>query len=260
MKTILLFATIVLLTSCGTQYHYFTLSSTNTRLNDKKEFVGENDTLVITYNFSGLNGPVTIGVFNNSSRAVEIDWKRSSLIIGNKVVALYQPNIAIKGLITRDKTKETHSSGPVGHIDGSINREESIEFIPPKGKISRTGLSLASMAIDLQAPVYQPSLEKLKNGKMDKVKVANFTLANSPMTIRSYLSFLIPGEPGQIQSIEHNFYLSDILRSETGPQWRLPSLADGGNQYYISGPSSRGGPAIAGLLGMTVLVIAVAGS
>ena len=95
---ILLLALPVLFSSC-TQYQYLTIDSDDTQENKKKEFQFENDDVRITYNFFGANAPIEVKVYNKSSKGLNVDWSKSSLIIYRAILAQLPDEYLISNLI-----------------------------------------------------------------------------------------------------------------------------------------------------------------
>ncbi len=73
---------VFLFTGCTT-YQYMTVSGKNIRQNERQEFVVENDSIRVKYNFSGEDAPVNVEVTNKLDRPVYVDWSRSALIIND---------------------------------------------------------------------------------------------------------------------------------------------------------------------------------
>ncbi|HNC30155.1 MAG TPA: hypothetical protein PKX08_09130, partial [Cyclobacteriaceae bacterium] len=79
MKLSLITALCIVCTGCST-YQYVTVSSP---LKTQNEFIAENDTVKISYDFSGEQGPVKISIYNKLSTPLYVDWSKSALIIGD---------------------------------------------------------------------------------------------------------------------------------------------------------------------------------
>src|ERR1044071_1557039 len=136
MRTpLLLCLGVILLSSC--QYQYMTIASDTIPVNNKNEFVVETDTLLITYSFHGLNGPVQVSIYNKSNIGLEIDWKRSSLIIGDKPYNYYKPVMQISGVVENNRRRDND-------VTGTITAREGTQFIPPASGISKMEFHLNS--------------------------------------------------------------------------------------------------------------------
>ena len=73
MQHFLLFVLFIFCFSSCTTYQYITLASEDVSQNEKKEFLWENDTTKITYQFSGEGGLMTIAVFNKTDQPVYVN-------------------------------------------------------------------------------------------------------------------------------------------------------------------------------------------
>src|SRR5947209_4687068 len=96
-KNILLSVIVILsLTSCSI-YQYATIESSTMNKNEKKEFVTENDTLRLVYNFNGINAPINITVQNKLNVPISIDWQRSALIVNDTAISYVPGTVNING-------------------------------------------------------------------------------------------------------------------------------------------------------------------
>src|SRR5438045_9585163 len=101
IKTMRIFLLIILLTglftSCS-RYQYVTITSSDIRKNDKQEFVIENDSIRIQYNFNGADAPINIAIENRIDVPLYIDWPQSALIINNKAISYVPYTVRIEGV------------------------------------------------------------------------------------------------------------------------------------------------------------------
>ena len=102
MKKLIVFTCLLSLlfslNACSS-YYYSMLSSDKgiVGVNEYNDFVQENDSVRIIYNFYGEDAPVRITVFNKLDEPMYIDWQRSSLIIGDKAVSYYKEVMPVQG-------------------------------------------------------------------------------------------------------------------------------------------------------------------
>src|SRR5215831_12435682 len=87
-------------TSCSV-YQYGTIGSTGLHLNEKNEFVAENDSLRIQYNFSGEDAPVKLMIWNKLDKPIYVDWQHSALVVNNKSISYSDKPVYIDGTISR---------------------------------------------------------------------------------------------------------------------------------------------------------------
>src|SRR5258705_9998756 len=67
----------------------------------KIEFIAENDTCRITYNFCGEKGPIHISIYNKTNKPLQVDWKKSAVIFGENAVSYFTSESKINGEIEK---------------------------------------------------------------------------------------------------------------------------------------------------------------
>jgi hypothetical protein len=213
------------------------LSSDQLQHDEKRQLVGENDSLRITYNFSGRSGPIKISVYNKMDQPVEIDWKKSAMIIADSAISFFDPAMTITGELDRTRYSIYQN------ITGTVSPPEAIDFIPPKSSITK------------QKIFVRDKWEKIETENSMKVKNQGhrihyiFSKSNSPMIFRTYLTFLTGNKSFEI---EHRFYASEITEKSHD------NFENGaGNQFYIKGKTDVGKLSVVIFtVSLTVLLIA----
>jgi hypothetical protein len=137
MKLTSLILAAFLYSSCT--FEYFTLSSDQLSKNENNDFVIENDTLKVTYRFSGEKRPVSITIYNKSNEPLEIDWKKSALIMNGQATSYYSPNLYVNGSVQQDTAKRYvfGDRSFLANVTADIYVNEPSQFIPPKSSISK---------------------------------------------------------------------------------------------------------------------------
>lgn len=220
---------VIFFSSCS-RYQYATLSSDIPK--DKEdEFVAESDTLRITYNFNGKKGPVNITIFNKSGLSFQVDWKKSALIVDDKPTVYYQPDWHINGSVsTSSESLSTSSSLIMANITG----QEGLEFLPPHSFISRKGMVIKK-SNEFFAMPGDVVKEKMKiQGISKKTVKGSFTKENSPFVFRSYLTFIQLGSSENMFSVDHSFYVSQLLETVAGPDLIWPDPQKPGNTFFLN--------------------------
>jgi hypothetical protein len=235
MKLTLLSFISILLFSCS-EYQYFTVSSEQLFKNESNGFVVENDTLKLIYRFNGYHGPIQITIFNKTNNPVEINWRKSALIMHEKAFGYYTPNMVLNGTINQDSLRppyffKTRFDADI-HADILVN--EASQFIPPKSSISKIPLEIPQEYL-IQLPENLKK-EKLKSSGDYEVKFKRekYGVEHSPINFRSYLTFRFGSNPGTEFSLEHQFYISEIMESTDSPLNFPQELINKGNLFYIS--------------------------
>ena len=95
------------------QYQYVSVES-NLNKNENDEFVEENDTVVMKYNFTGMDFPMTITVFNKLQQPLYFDLGKSTVIMNDI------------------------------QIDGAFDREDQVDSIAPRSYATIKSNNLSS--------------------------------------------------------------------------------------------------------------------
>jgi hypothetical protein len=214
MRRVLPFIFVLFLLSSCSSYEYLTLSSDDVpKKNEKKEFVWENDTLRLTYNFHGEGGPMTITVYNKSDQPLFIYWKKSALVMNEKAISLYKSVVNISGTI--DTYRAGKSQSGVSGLEASFDLPEGMDFAPPKTFVSKELVNVQQAAVpDLQIAGNIPVQKVMtRNGYKVRLRRAAYGKAQSPLCFKTYLTFMLGHNAGKEFSVEHSFYAAEILQT-----------------------------------------------
>jgi hypothetical protein len=215
-----------LFTSCYT-YQYFTLKNDHLQQNNKHEFVLENDTLKITYNFNGKDCPVVISLFNKASKPLLIDWKKSAVIVNDTAISLYSNAYQINGQETGARFGHVYSA----NLSGKVVGHEETAFIPPNASITRSLITLTVQPIEINEFGSQKKVGNINQTSI-KFQEKEFASQNTPFQFRNYLTFKFQGEEKEF-NIENSFYVSNVKFTMASP----PVVGDtSGNTFYIKTP------------------------
>lgn len=245
MKRPLLFiASILLLSSC-TQYQYLTVSGENIAKNDKYEFISENDTVKVQYSFAD-NGKVGIVLYNKSSQPLEIDWRKSAVIVDGKAYGYYNPNAAITATVERDSLRWQQKFRRFGDhlylasVNGSVLIDEPSQFIPPASFIYKEPLVLPVNGIDnlREEGLKKESVQLAHDtgGVMSvSYKKAQFARDSSPVRFRSYITLRSGSSGSQKEfTVEHNFYVSEVWKTSSGPDDFPSEAVKRSDRFYLA--------------------------
>ncbi|RYZ61094.1 MAG: hypothetical protein EOO14_05895 [Chitinophagaceae bacterium] len=215
---LLLFA--ILFASCS-QYQYLTISGVNVPKNDQHALVSENDTLRAEYFFVPNEGVVSIRLYNKTANPLEINWRKSALIINGKPTSYFDNKQIINGQVQSSSWQLGRRSSAAGDLSGEIQGSEQTQFIPPQSYIESRPLKLSLSPVQA-LPAERGEEKVFRYGDQNTVKYKRFPFGpdNTPTKFRSYLTFLI-GKSGATQefSVEHQFYVSEVWKSASGPQY-----------------------------------------
>jgi len=232
----LLFYVIILgllsgLNSCST-YHYALLSSTdrgyNVSRNDFGDFIQENDTVLVSYNFFGENAPVHISIYNKTKEPVYVDWTRSSIIIDGVANSYYESTIPIEG--TTELYNNSITSTSWGTFSGGVTLPHGTNVIPPLSRIENTPLTLENLGFD---KIPKSEFIKTKFTTPDAQTVTlrekEYSPNDSPLHLRSHLTIYTEDENGLLRKpiiFERSFYINKVIKASN----ISPKILLGGNQ------------------------------
>jgi hypothetical protein len=230
------YTVILLLFSSCVSYQYYTVNSAGVAQNDKHEFVIENDSLRLVYNFNGFNAPVNITIQNKLSVPVYIDWQRSALIVSDQAISYVPAEMRIDGGFEGSSYKYGYISGvktTSGQIHATASVPPSVDFMPPQTYLTKSPLSIPTRFIE-QIPETAFHREKYVpvEGIKVSVKKATFTETTSPLRFRSYLTIMVGELTTKPLTLEHAFYVSELMVSGTLPADMHVKSADKGNMFY----------------------------
>jgi hypothetical protein len=255
-RTLLFFGAALLLCSCNT-YQYITVSSPDMKQNEQHQFVAENDTIRLTYNFNGRNGPVQVTVFNKLSKPLLVDLNRSALIINDKAVAFNNNQMEINGYVNGSSIQWTRGvSTSSGNIHATATLPAGVMFIPAGSFIAQSTLVITDKNFE-DIPDDQFRKERYTADDMTehRIKTADFTKEASPLSFRTYLTLMTDDDDRKEFVQQHSFYISQVKQTLAGPG--TIDFSNAGDQFYVSKPNS-GTQAAVGAAVVTALVVGAA--
>lgn len=252
MKKLIVFTCLLSLLlglSACSSYFYSSLSSNDPagEMNERNEFVQENDSVCITYSFNGENAPVKISIYNKLNEPLFVDWQRSALIVGDVSTSYFHENATISG-----KT-ESRSSGDAykwsrrytltdnsssGSFSGEVQMPKGVESIPPKSRIESVMLELDNLSFkDIPNHEYKKQPFAKSNSELVSLQVREYTEDDSPLRFRSYLALYTTypnGDKKEYRSFERSFYLSTLVKAgNVAPSNFLAIQKGEGNCFYV---------------------------
>lgn len=219
MKHLLPISLFIFLCSCTT-YQVLTVSSDEIPKNGAQEFVIDNDSLELTYNFNGQNGPINVRIKNKLQHPLYIDWQRSALIINNQAISYVANKVDINGSLgayTFDWTRDFSST--VGRIKATATLPAEMDFIPPQTYVTRQLIGVTNQGItQLPDSIFKKRKIPAPNDGVEVVKEAWFTAANSPLLFTSYVTLMVGKADPQPVIYQHHFYISQLLKTSNPAQ------------------------------------------
>jgi hypothetical protein len=231
MKSSIFLILCMLCAGCA-KYQYVTLSSA---LQDKKqqELVVENDTLKITYDFSGEDGPAQMTIQNKLTTPLYIDWTKSALIIGGTRASYSDKNLTLAAAVSGSEIRWLNYSSQSATIDGTLTSNEISGFIPPAAKAQETLLKLKPKFFALPT-VADKKDRKYVDGII--VEFLSFSDKESPLVFRSYLTLSTNADLSSPMHFDHEFWVSEVFQTTTGPK----KFSTKPNRFYLKKTSNAG--------------------
>ena len=224
MKNIIfLFALGAIITSCKS-YQLNTVSSLNAQKNDSTGvFNVVNDSVSISYNFSGENSPVSVEVFNKLNEPMYINWERSALIIADKAYSFVDDNLKITGETyssTFELDRRDHFSSSSGTINANIKLSKNESFLPPHSKTSRTIFVINKVGVNqIDKSLFKKEILNDVDGIYEVyTKTASFSPENSPLKFKSYITlYTMKNNEPRYFSYQNDFFISAVTKMRQDP-------------------------------------------
>lgn len=227
MKPLLTALALMLILASCTNYQYLTLDAGQTSKNEKKEIVWENDSVKLVYNFNGRWGVMNIMAYNKSNEPMFINWMKSALVIGDRPISLYDPNVKVSGESVDFKLNRFVT---YGYTEANFTLPEGADFMPPKTNITRQNISLLKTSPVLPALSNAiPPQKTTYEGNKVTYRTKSYDQASSPFAFRLYITLGI-GKENKEFSVDHLFYVSEAIQSENGPY--LMFIGNDGDKFY----------------------------
>lgn len=187
---------------------------------DGENFVFENDTLRIVYDFYAEKGSMSFDVFNKLNKPIYIDWRNSAFIVNGERLNYWND-------ATETEVVSTYSSVyysgvldlPVLLQEGTesstsrTTRAERLSFIPPQSHLSKSQFFLFPRdCYDFADSIKKEKvLSKNDASKWIKMKQEIFTSENTPLHFRNYLAITMSENPTALSYVDNDFYVSKIM-------------------------------------------------
>jgi hypothetical protein len=172
----------LLLSGCS-KFQYVFIDS-HLHQNEKKEFITENDTVMIKYSFAGENFPITLTILNKLNQPLYIDWDRSVVVINN-----------------------LQANGPFYH-------ENQANFIAPLSSVIVTSNQLRSEFIKVEQN--DPGTKFCLPGGGASGMKYSFDEKTTPLFFRNILALTTNEDYSIPTFFDYSFWVSDIFQTSAG--------------------------------------------
>lgn len=201
--------------SACSSYQYMTVNSAQLKKNDQHQLVFENDTLSLTYDFNGKDGPVSINILNKTSEPLYVNWKKSALIRDEHPLSYFDPRVPFSAGATSYNSRYVSNAS----LHGTFTLPEGVAFIPPGSSISKELVYLAQSGptVLLLPDSLKPQKLSGTYGMDVKYLQNHYDEFGSPIKFKSYLTFTI-GLNNTLEFAEScDFYVSEVIDTKTAP-------------------------------------------
>jgi hypothetical protein len=248
MRPSLFLACIAMIFASCRSYQINTVSSANMRKNDSTGvFIVENDSLTIRYSFSGNNAPVNVEVFNKLNEPMVINWERSALVVKDKAYSYVDDNLKITGETSGSSVNyaaNRNSWGDVRYNTGTLNANIKLSknesFLPPHSQMGRSIFVLGQIPLkEIDKSAFNKTTF-IDNDGITKIysKTANFSIANSPLKFKSYLTLYTfkDNQPRPFVN-EQEFFISNVTKLNLNPR-NIPQFSNNPGDIIINSKST----------------------
>lgn len=265
LKIIGVLVVLFSLNSC-TVYYYSVLDSDSGNLvkNVDRDFVDEDDSVLVAYCFYGENAPINITVYNKSEDPLYVDWNSSALIIEDVATSYREEMPAVRVV---DKGRAVGVSVGSGNISTGVSISSGAEasyivvpqgsqIIPPHSKIEHASLRLGNFPFE-NIPKNQFAKQPFVgvNGQELSLHLKRFNEVVSPVRFRSYLTlYKKDKQSNRVIPIvkEHSFYVSEVIRGgTTSPRNFVAGRFEQGDFFYVTREKGTGF-AVAGIVALSI--------
>jgi hypothetical protein len=227
--------------SCS-RYQYMTLNSSQLTKNDQHQLVFENDTIRLTYDFNGANGPISVNVYNKTNQPLYVNWKKSALIRNEHALSYYDKDAYFWGSSSGYAYHFGNSRGALGSFTGSASNfsgtvalPEGMAFVPPGSSVSK-GLALLTQSGPVVADMPDSIAEQQAKVGYDqfvvKYRKGAYSAETSPVRFRSYLTFAIGANSPLEFSQSNEFFVEEALDTKNPPE-EFPLYQQRGDKFFV---------------------------
>ena len=155
IKYLFLISILSIFLGCSTSFvQVFETKTENKNIKNNENYIYENDSVKITYNFWENHGKMSFIVYNKLKKPLYIDWKKSSYI-SNTVkinyweditttnsVEVRQTNTYNKKFFNGFNISKYYITNSIGVSSSASSKPEKTTFIPPNSNYFRTQFKL----------------------------------------------------------------------------------------------------------------------
>ena len=223
-------ASVISFSSCS-KYQYVALTSSAYQT-DTYEIVEENDTVKVSYTFTGANCPINIKVYNKTLSPIYVDWSKSAVIINGQRYSYWVDQSTINANIEGTEIRWTEDiSSQNASIQGTIHKNEKVSFIPPESFVISKPINIRTSSISLDETDKKEKKIQISSrvGEANAYKYT-FTKDDSPVSFRSYITYSTNSNLSNPKHFDTSFWANEVLATQLKPD----AITLRPNQFYLS--------------------------
>lgn len=245
IKFLILSVILLLFSSCRSSYvQVFETTTDDINLVDEKNYIFENDSVRITYNFWEDKGKMSFVVFNKLKKPLYIDWKKSSYISNTIKINYWEDITTTNGIEARQTVidnrkynngfniKKYYISNSIGVSASATSKPEKITFIPPNSNYIRTQFKLLPIK-ELKIKNYEiiqvPNL--IKADKFENAYIKKISKNESPLIFRNFITMSYNENFLTEFYIDNEFYVSKVTKIKSN-QFEEIKRKDNSNAFF----------------------------
>jgi hypothetical protein len=251
MKRLLLLLCIGSTFASCTAYRYMKVDAPDMARTEQNGFMTEKDSLQVSYNFFGSNGPVQMEIHNKTDKAVMLDMNRSALVINNKATTFHSGAIKLNGTSSGSSLDLTPNwSIERGSFSATGTQQPNALFIPAGSFVALTPLNLTNEFTDTIPKSRFQKTSFVSTGGMVPADFASFKQDQSPMVFSTYLTFISTDRERKEYTQRHNFYVAEIIKTNLRLDNLDYSSPYNGDKFFISRTRGAGAATVIALTGL----------
>jgi len=213
MKSLKLFFALLFITatlfSCSPQTQLLETKSNVPLDESKHQYVYDNDTVRIEYDFWANKGVLAYRIFNKLDVPVYIDWKKSSFIQNGRKMD-YWSDQSVNNTTSYDYS--FYRNLWLSQSSSITSKPERVMFLAPKSYIKAERFFLCSGPISIannvsSAVIGVPGIPN----KSINVRQREFDQSGSPLVFRNFLTYSLTEQLTTESYIDNSFYVSKVL-------------------------------------------------
>jgi hypothetical protein len=242
MKCSILLFTVTCFFACSQKTLLYETKSNLPLDQSKNQYIFDNDTLRIVYDFWANKGILSYRIFNKLDVPVYIDWKKSSFILNGRKFDYWS-----------DQTVTNTSGYSYGYYrnlwlsesSSVTSKPERVLFLAPKSYVKADRFVICPVAYRIagdasHSTIPVPSVP----GKVISVRLQEYDESGSPLVFRNYLTYSLTEQSTVENHINNAFYVVKVYELkrmdffnkavQTGNRTQFTSTFSNPSLFYVN--------------------------